>query len=346
LDPPPFPLSRGNDKRARDGENRIYVTLSNGWRQVVTFEKGALNANVPDATPETDMVTIVREAVRVFGADNVRKVDFPWVSYPWVDLDGPLFTELRSLPNLVGILVQDGQGCVAEQHEPRPWPLIRTLELRVRDIDASTVLGLFPHLESLNCWEARDDGGVEETVNAMARLPFLHTVHAERLDDETLAVLALPNIRRVVCGVDLPLSPAVLAAIRGRAAVPHAKRLILSLTDQHPVRVPALVTALQALLHAATLGGVTLKLTASWPERVCTQLRQAGVPVQAKTILIYRFTVQRATMRIQRAYRAYRVRRCAVRRIEAAVIDWLLRPGGSASRAAAARFAVLSTSHQ
>jgi hypothetical protein len=34
----------------------------------------------------------------------------------------------------------------------------------------------------------------------------------------------------------------------------------------------------------------------------------------------------------------------AVRRIEAAVVDWLLRPGGSASRAAAARFAVLSRS--
>jgi hypothetical protein len=47
---------------------------------------------------------------------------------------------------------------------------------------------------------------------------------------------------------------------------------------------------------------------------------------------------------VQRAWRRFAElqrfrRRCAVRRIEAAVVDWLLRPGGTASRAAAARFA-------
>jgi hypothetical protein len=246
-----------------------HVTLPDGVLVNVTLDGGTLFANVAedgyeDDRPEAHIVGLLLEAVQTFGQEDVRKVHLTWEGYHEVDLDGPLFTALRDLPRLVS-LVLDG-FCVADDGAARPWPDLRSLHLLFQG-DVMAQLALFPRVERMTCWNvdiAWFDEGVADAVRVMATLPNLHTVDVTCLCNPTSLVVRLPALRRVVGYVFLPAKPAVLAAIRDRASLPGAKRLLLSLTgyvNSDLASTPEVVdAALQDLCLAATAGGVTLDL--------------------------------------------------------------------------------------
>jgi hypothetical protein len=236
-----------------------HVTLQNGLRVEVSLDGGELFA-VVNSPSEEDLVWLLREAVRTFGADNVRKVNLFWARVQPLDLDGPLFTALRGLPRLVSLAVQ----CNVRRAGALPWPNIRSLRLDLHGNDMA-LIALFPRLERMATWSMNATipwvaGETDNIVRIMTTLPDLHSIDVVFLCEHTAYVLRVPALRRVVAIVHLPVEPAVLAGIRDRATLPGAERLMLSLDVYDLDPVPGAGASLQDLCLAATLGGVTLDL--------------------------------------------------------------------------------------
>jgi hypothetical protein len=310
-----------------------HVTLPDGVSVEVTFSGGLLFANVPavedneNERPEADVVGLLLEAVQTFGPINVRKVHLTWGGVHFVGLDGPLFTALRDLPRLVSLALRD--FVVTAGGATRPWPHLRSLHVLFQG-DVMALLALFPRVERMSCWNQAISWFDDSIVNAFiaAALPHLHTVDVNSLCESTSHVLRLPASRRVVGYVFLPADPAVLAAIRDRASLPGAKRLMLSLTAIVTAVAPEAVdAALQDLCLAATEGGVTMDLR--WdPFEVSGGAPRPPVLVDGGG----------AADRLRQMRRRAAAARVVVPHIRA----WLCRPGGAAYRAAAERFAAAS----